>query len=292
MNIIVDNAGQTCNRFFAYLYYLKRAIANAEKLKVLVPDITIEDYPYLQKNEYVSFPLYAARIANRVGLKRYLKILAAVKRIFLNQHVEFVYPIVRYLSFGKLNLVVGHKSWYIDENYSSIRLCLQNLFRPRKEIQEKVDTIYSQLPVDAIRIGVHIRWGDYKYWRNGQYYFTEEEYLHYMKAIVDGFPSTQKIVFYISTNGNIVIDKFKELHCILIQGMSVSEDLYALSKCRYIIGPLSSFSTWVSVVYNIPLYCIENKDGYKAMKLSQFSPAKNFQKKENGYIFPRGEYAE
>lgn len=288
MNIIVDAGGQTCNRFFEYLYYLKKAILNHEKLKVLIPDITIEDYPKLTNNAFISFPLYSHILSKVIGLKRNFKLIAFIKRIFINQHLQFFYY---YLSGKRWNFVIGQQKWIEDEDYSMIRETLKELFMPKDSIRIKVDSIIDKIPSNTVIVGVHIRWGDYKTWRNGQYYFTEETYHNYMKTIARQLKDTGKEThFLIATNGNVHLEHFEDLSCIRIPKSSASEDLYALSKCNYIIGPLSSYSTWISLVYNIPMYCIETKDDYETLSLAQFSPAKNYQYKENGYMFPRGLY--
>lgn len=288
MNILTDAGGQTCNRFFEYLYYLKKSILYNEKLKVLIPDITIEDYPNLIQNPYISFPLYNHTLTLFLGLKKNIKFITILKKYFINQHLQ---PLYYYLSCKKWKFVVGQKKWTEDEDYSMIRKHLQHIFTPKNDIQIKVDSFIDKKSKDTITVGVHIRWGDYKTWRNGQYYFSEETYYNYMKSISEQLKDQKKnILFIIASNGDVCLEHFDKLNCIRIPNSSATEDLYALSKCNYIIGPLSTYSTWISLIYNIPMYCIENKDDYKNINIAQFSPARNYQYKENNYMFPRGRY--
>lgn len=284
MNIIVDAGGQTCNRFFEYIYYLKRSILYHEKLKVLIPDITIEDYPNLKNNKYINFPLYHSYISKVIGVKNNIKYITILKKILINRYFQ---PIYYYLSFKRWNFVVGQAKWLEDEDYSIIRPILKEIFLPKQNIINKIDKIFKTIPHNCIIIGVHIRWGDYKFWKNGKYYFTEDIYSQYMHAIAKQINSPNTY-FYIATNGNLNHNSFKSLNCLRINQATATEDLYALSKCDYIIGPPSSYSTWVSLVYNIPMYCIENKEDYNTISIKQFSPSKNFQYKENNYMFPRG----
>lgn len=285
MNIIVDAGGQTCNRFFEYLYYLKRSILYHEKLKVLIPDITIEDYPTLKKNQYIKFPLYCSSISKVIGIKNNIKCISILKKYLINQYLQ---PIYSHLSLRQLHFVIGQKKCYEDEDYTMVRPVLQKLFLPTQRIIDKVESVFNKVTPGSTIVGVHIRWGDYKIWRNGQYYFSEEIYYKFMQAILRKL-NKKDVYFYIATNGNVNLNVFQDINCFRIDNSSATEDLYALSKCDYIIGPLSSYSTWISLVYNIPMYCIENKEEYKTLSIEQFSVAKNFQYKENGYMFPRGE---
>lgn len=285
MNIIVDAGGQTCNRFFEYLYYLKRSILYHEKLKVLIPDITIEDYPNLKNNKYIKFPLYYSSISNIIGVKNNIKCICVFKKYFINQYLQ---PIYHHLSLKRLHFVISQKKWYEDEDYTMIRPVLQDIFIPAQRIIDKVEDAFNKVTPGSTIVGVHIRWGDYKVWRNGQYYFSEEIYYKLMLAILRSL-NKKDVYFYIATNSNVNLETFHDINCFRIDNASATEDLYALSKCDYIIGPLSSYSTWVSLVYNVPMYCIENKEEYKTLSIEQFSVAKNFQYKENGYMFPRGE---
>jgi hypothetical protein len=285
MNIIVDAGGQTCNRFFEFIYYLKKAIITGEKVKVLIPDVTIEDFPILKKNKYISFPLYNSFWTRLFGLKRNIRIIKFLKKVFINKKLH---PIYKVIFFNKLKFVKGQDTWFIDEDYSDVKLIFRELFKVNNNIQRKVDTYFeNNINNKSIVIGIHIRWGDYKIWKNGKYFFTEDIYFEYMKKIQKELGEEQNISFIISSNSKIDINKFKPLKCFQMPQSSAAEDLYALSKCDYIIGPVSTFSSWVSFLYEIPLYCITAKDDYKTMRLIDFSATKNFLYKRNGYQFDR-----
>ena len=38
------------------------------------------------------------------------------------------------------------------------------------------------------------------------------------------------------------------------------QDMYLLSRCNFIVGPLSTFNRWSSFIGDVPLYTIENID--------------------------------
>ena len=78
------------------------------------------------------------------------------------------------------------------------------------------------------------------------------------------------ILFYISTNEKIDMNTFHDLKCIFIEDASAVEDLFALSKCDFIIGTVSTFSGWVSYLYNIPRFYFLKKDDYKDLSLEDF----------------------
>ena len=45
----------------------------------------------------------------------------------------------------------------------------------------------SQILLTAEEVGVHIRRGDYKTWKNGQFYFEDAYFVELMKNCVDVF---------------------------------------------------------------------------------------------------------
>lgn len=66
---------------------------------------------------------------------------------------------------------------------------------------------------EYIIIGVHIRRGDYKYWENGKYYFTDDIYQMYMNSISSELKkrSNKKIKFILFSNENININRTEDI---------------------------------------------------------------------------------
>ena len=65
-----------------------------------------------------------------------------------------------------------------------------------------------------------------------------------------------------------------------IQGADGITDLYALSKCDYIIGPPSSYSQWASFIGDVPLCPL--LDSNMDISMDSFSRVVLFNTFENG----------
>ena len=120
---------------------------------------------------------------------------------------------------------------------------------------EKDSPLTSYL--SPLRLGVHIRRGDYAQWRNGQYFFDDEVYAVHINRFAEMHPDKELHV-YLSTNDfSVTEEKFQEFcpkaRIHHLQG-SAPEDLYMLSACDFLIGPPSTFSLVAAMYRDIPLY--------------------------------------
>ncbi|SNU05392.1 hypothetical protein SAMN06298211_11413 [Prevotellaceae bacterium MN60] len=111
---------------------------------------------------------------------------------------------------------------------------------------------------DGIRLGVHIRRGDYASWKGGIYCYDDKKFGDYIRQFADLFPN-QVIDVCLSTNDpdvsigmylKMLNDPRIRLH--LMNGNAV-EDLYMLSECDYIIGPPSTYSLVAAMYRDVPL---------------------------------------
>lgn len=267
MKILFDQPGQTCNRLWSYFYSVQESIEKKEKLYILFFDKNIKYFPHLlDDSKYVIFPFYLESFINIFGYNRYNRIL---RHVFYNRYSEKIYEIIN--KFG----IECRKGWeyrsltYNKQNAKNIK----GLFMPDNEIVSYVDNWFleKRKNYDYI-IGVHIRLGDYKTWENGNYYYSLDVYFKYMHTIISIFEN-KKILFFISSNERInYVDNLVEF--IQFENKNDIFDLYGLSKCDYIFGPLSTFSRWASFIGNVPLHFIENTTG--KVELSDFSPIEDF----------------
>ena len=123
-----------------------------------------------------------------------------------------------------------------------------------------------------LRLGVHIRRGDYKEWRDGQYYFDDETYARHVNRFAAMYPE-RNVHVYLSTNdGMVTEERFQQLcpqvHIHHLQG-SAPEDLFMLSECDYLMGPPSTFSLVAQMYRDIPLYRMDTADE-QAMTMEGF----------------------
>lgn len=166
---------------------------------------------------------------------------------YLMKHKHYIYATGWYACWYDLFLK------YLDE--------IKALFTFRQEIEQRVLSIMGRN--DFIKVGIHIRRGDYKTFEGGRNYFTDEQYMHFIQNFISLFPE-RKIYFYICSNDpDLDKDYFiyqLSSYQVFFPNGSPGEDLCLLSHCDYLIGARSTFSLVAAMYRNLPIYWIENVD--------------------------------
>ncbi len=140
-------------------------------------------------------------------------------------------------------------------------------FRPIEEVDRASREAVDRLRRDAdIVVGVHIRQGDYRAWRWGKYFFPASRYAGWMRELAAQFPD-RKVAFFVCSDEPRTAGEFPGLSVGLGAGSPVG-DLYALARCDYIFGPLSTFSQWASFYGNKPLFLLH--DASARVELAKF----------------------
>lgn len=106
-----------------------------------------------------------------------------------------------------------------------------------------------------VLVGVHIRHGDYRTWRDGKHFFELREYAGLMRRVESLWPG-RRVGFLVCSNESQNPAGFAGLG-VTLGGRHFVEDLYALADCDYLIGPPSTFTQWASFYGLTPLYVIE-----------------------------------
>jgi len=140
------------------------------------------------------------------------------------------------------------------------------LFTFLPEVEEKVKAILSPHSslLSPLKLGLHIRRGDYKTWQNGQFYFTDEEYVRVIKSFINNLPSihpqpSNLVHIFICGNDPTLNKEYyrKELSSLPVSltfpDGNPGEDLCLLSHCDYLIGPPSTFTLVASMYHDTPL---------------------------------------
>ncbi|WP_029906590.1 alpha-1,2-fucosyltransferase [Prevotella sp. 10(H)] len=266
MIVNYDSPGQLCNRIWSLLPSIAYGLEYKEKVLVINFDEYSEPFENLNINKYIKF-------ASRKLFKRLLMSMKARGQIQNGKPNLFS-------KLFKLNLIEG---W--SNRLGNVELVIKQsdeirkIFTFRSEIVNPVDNVFASLN-NQIVIGVHIRRGDYDVWNNGIFYYSDEEYLSVMKKLEKQFSDKgQKVKFLLCSNENLNLNNFNELDCFIIPDSSGPKDLYALSKCSYIIGPPSSYSQWASYCGKVPVKFIMNAE--EDMNADSFSKIVALNKFEN-----------
>jgi len=93
-----------------------------------------------------------------------------------------------------------------------------------------------------LRIGIHIRRSDSRYWYGGAYFFSIEDYVRVIKSLHSSLHFTPHI-FYIFASERIDPSAFEDLPIFYTEA-EFQDDFIAMGTCDYIVGPPSTFATW------------------------------------------------
>ena len=261
--IFARDKSQMCNNLlqFAHVY----AWGREHGRKVMSMRFSYK-YPYFKitHSGLVSFPLYVMA-----------KALAAVKVLPTAsfKHAECDPAALEQMMLQHRHIVVS--GWYVRyyELFLKYRNEICDLFTIDPQYTEPVRKKMQKW--EGVRLGVHIRRGDYAEWKHGIYCYDDETYADYIRQFADLLPG-KTISVALATNDPALSAKQyrkllgndKRIQVYLLRGNAV-EDLFMLSECDYIIGPPSTYSLVAAMYRDMPLCRIDQvKDGQ--LSLSDF----------------------
>ncbi len=160
------------------------------------------------------------------------------------------------------------EGWYMRdyELFLKNREEIKQLFSFKKKIGQRVGNFMAaSIRKGEIRLGLHIRRGDYATWKGGNYFFDDERYLNLVEQFKKLFPDQQVHVFISTNDKNLDIEWYKDRltpERVSILNGNPGEDLCMLSHCNYLIGPPSTFSLMAAFYNDLPLYWIQPQDNF------------------------------
>lgn len=136
---------------------------------------------------------------------------------------------------------------------------IRQYFRPVPEREAAVERLISaaRAGTDCL-VGVHIRHGDYATFCGGKYFYPLHQYHEVMKQI-ERLLAPRRVRFLVCSNTSPPASAFSGRDVLMGTGHLV-EDLYALARCDYLVGPPSTFSLWASFYGQVPLCYLETAD--------------------------------
>jgi Glycosyl transferase family 11 len=119
----------------------------------------------------------------------------------------------------------------------------------------------------SVIVGVHIRRGDYKQWRGGQYYFSDAVYQRYMLDLKRQIAARddRRCRFIVFSNE---VTGFSDNDTVCVSQASWYVDHFLMSQCDWLIGPPSSFTLWASYMGAVPYYHMATAD--RTLQLDEF----------------------
>jgi len=143
----------------------------------------------------------------------------------------------------------------VQRHAEKIRAYFRPIERHDRASRQIVDRLRQQ--ADVV-VGVHIRRGDYINWSAGRYFFPVSRYGAWMHETVEQFPG-RRVSFLVCSNEPLLAREFGGLSVEIAGGTPV-EDLYALARCDYLIGPVGSFTQWASFYGGKPLFHLRHSE--------------------------------
>jgi hypothetical protein len=247
--IYLTGYGQMCNNMlqFGHTY----AICKEHNLKVI-------GLRFCYK--YLYFEISTMKHYNWITyvLVKYAAKIGLIKTIIFDDEESLTVKKNEMLS-AKTTFVNG---WFLRdyELFLKHQEEIKNLFAFKKSITQKLD--YQLKSHQNLKIGVHIRRGDYVRWHSGKYFFTDEEYLKILKSFLSKLHQKVDVIIFTNDdrlNKSIYTQNLNNIEVTFANG-NQAQDLYYLSNCDYIIGPPSTFSLMASFYNHKPLYWIYDKD--------------------------------
>lgn len=260
--IFATDKGRMCNNILQYGHVYAWAREHGRKC---ISMRFSHKYKYFKicrtsGHNFLSYVLakYAAKwgLLPTVSYEDYLEETALKNEQFMLSHKNFI---VKGWGVRFYDLFIKYKQEIIS------------LFAFHEEILQKTHTFMGQKADNELRLGVHIRRGDYKTWHNGKYFYDDTVYQDYIQQFAKLFPE-KSLTVYICSNDPALgkqsyEDRLQGIKVIFPQG-GQEDDLCLLSECDYLIGAPSTFSLVASMYHDIPLCWMEEKQ--TDLQLSSF----------------------
>jgi hypothetical protein len=280
MLVFSYKCGQLGNRLFAYAHMI--AVAEANGLRVV--NLSFDEYARYfngtSEDIFCRYPQVRSSVQSGrirswlfVANKAILKLLRVLKlengpgySVIVADLPEYQFKETRYydmktpafLQQARKNAVLLFGRFFRDyENMQLHQEVIRNYFTPVAQINSRIEDFINNARKGCDRlVGVHMRRGDYAQFAKGKYFYSFSDYKIKIEEL-QGAAGSIRLKFVLCSNEDIDASNFGNLDVVKGPGRAV-EDMYALSKCDYIMGPPSTFTLWASFYGKKPLYQIRN----------------------------------
>lgn len=148
--------------------------------------------------------------------------------------------------------------WYVRyyDLFLKYRSEICDLFTISPAFTEPVEVWMKQF--GGLRLGVHVRRGDYAEWHGGAYLFDDRTYAAYIRRFAELWPGRPIDAFVATNDSSLRADVLEGLVAlpqvrVRLLGGNAVEDLHMLSQCDYLIGPPSTYSLVAAMYRDVPL---------------------------------------
>lgn len=272
MLLYIKHSGQLCNRLWSIIPAYTYALKNNITLNVLFANKTyLDNFPNVSNCKNIRFWFSDKCMQKQILIDWFVHFSE-------NNQLEIKGELKNHKqSKCKLYFIDGWEH-NLDKSYvEEYKDEIVKMFSVKDEIKDKISSILDGY--NGVTIGVHVRRGDYKQWRDGRYYYDDDIYGKIMLQLKNQFNQIAVKCRFLVCSNEVFEWSHPELNILQIPETDGVTDLYALSRCNYIFGPPSTYSQWASFVGNVPMsFILDNS----IMEINEFSPIVLMNKFENG----------
>ncbi len=151
------------------------------------------------------------------------------------------------------------RSWPLVQTH---RAMILERMRPSLQIASSAKHLIMQVRNGCdFLIGVHIRRGDYRLYREGRFFYDLTQYAAWMRQLQKRYSGHGKIGFLICSDEQFPLDPFEGLNVRAaweFESAPPLRDNAALSLCDILVAPPSTFALWAAFSGGIPLLVLSN----------------------------------
>jgi hypothetical protein len=196
---------------------------------------------YLDYSQSVKSNLFIRTLTHVLSNKIVKKIL--IKLRIAKYHKFYAPNFQKSFHISKLTYVKG---WYF-RNSDTIDKNKQFYI---EEFNKKLHKEVHFEKEHPLKIALHIRRDDYKFFLEGRYFLDDSQYIKALKNVLTDIKEPFKI-FVFGNDPKLNRELYMSLgYDIYFSDGTIYQDYYRMSKCQLLIGPSSTFSIWAQYISN------------------------------------------
>ncbi|MDR1544609.1 MAG: alpha-1,2-fucosyltransferase [Prevotellaceae bacterium] len=195
-------------------------------------------------------------LLSKIGLLKFIR--------FDKKFNEEYYRQILLKAFEKHDIVYAAGWWFeLPKEAKKLRANFQKKYALKPQFYEDnpfVEKINRLKSENYTLIGVHIRRGDYKKWKGGKYFFSNEIYQKQIDNIAEKLSAKgeNRQIFILFSNEEL---QFQKPNNWLISKEKWFIDHHIMSLCDILTGPPSTFTLWANYIGCGKLFFIVDKNG-------------------------------
>ncbi len=165
------------------------------------------------------------------------------------------------------------EGWYVRfyDLFIKYKDDIRQLFAFHDDIEQKTAALLAPHQ-STLKLGVHVRRGDYARWQGGKYLYNDEQFIGIISQFVALHPDRRVSIWVCGNDPDLDREAYRQAlgsNNVHFPAGNPGEDLCLLSHCDYLIGAPSTFTLVASMYRDLPLYWI--MDAQEALTHQSFN---------------------